>query len=60
MIVKDFWKCCISNAREDTDDDISWNDIEDDGNVRNECKEDEGTKCEDGDSDYLLVNVDRI
>ena len=43
--------CCISNARDDIDDNISWNDGEEDGNVRNECEEDEGTKCEDGDND---------
>jgi len=29
----------MSDARDDTDgDDILWNDSEDDGNVRNECK----------------------
>ena len=28
-----------------------WNDDKEDGNVRSECKEDEGTDCEDGDSD---------
>ena len=34
-----------------TDDDISWNDSEHDGDVRSECQEDEGTDCEDGHSD---------
>jgi hypothetical protein len=37
VIVKGFKKCCISNAM--------------DGDVRSERKEDEGTDCEDGDSD---------
>ena len=32
-------------------DDMLWNDIEKDGNVRTECEEDECTDCEDGDSD---------
>ena len=30
---------------------IIWNGTEEDGDVRNECEEDEGTDCEDGDSD---------
>jgi len=34
-----------------TDDDMLWNGSEEDGVVRSECKEDEGTDCEDGDSD---------
>jgi hypothetical protein len=28
-------------------DGMSWNDSDKDGNVRNECEEDEGTGCED-------------
>jgi len=44
-------KCCISNAVDETDDDMLWNGSEKDGNFRSECEEDEGTKCEDGDSD---------
>jgi hypothetical protein len=28
-----------------------WNSSEEDGNVRSVCEEDEGTDCEDGDSD---------
>ena len=36
-------KCCISNAVNETDDDRLWNGSEEDGNVRGECKEDEGT-----------------
>jgi hypothetical protein len=35
--VKGFEKCCISS--------------EEDGDVRSECEEDEGTDCEDGDTD---------
>jgi hypothetical protein len=30
---------------------MMWNDSEEEGNVRNVCEEDEGTECEDGDSD---------
>jgi hypothetical protein len=51
LIVKGFEKCYISNAVNETDDDMLWNGIEEDGNVRSECEEDEGTECEDGDSD---------
>jgi len=32
--VKGFKKCCISNTRVETDD-MLWNNIEEDGNVRN-------------------------
>ena len=46
-----FKKCCISNAMDETDDDMLWNGSEEDGNVRSECEQDEGTDCEDGDSD---------
>jgi len=48
--VKGFKKCCISNATDETDD-MLWNTSEEDGNVRSECEEDEGTDCADGDSD---------
>jgi len=34
-----------------TDDDMLWNGSEENGNVRSVCEEDEGTVCEDGDSD---------
>ena len=34
-----------------TDDDLLWNGTEEDGVVRSECEEDEGTDCEDWDSD---------
>ena len=32
-------------------DDMLWYDSEEDGNVRSECEEDEGTDCKDGDID---------
>jgi hypothetical protein len=31
--------------------DTLWNGIKEDGSVRSECEEGEGTACEDGDSD---------
>ena len=30
-----------------------WNEREEDGDVRSECEEREGTACEDGDSDTV-------
>ena len=48
--MKGFKKCCISNAVDETDD-MLWNGSEEDGNVSSECEQDEGTDCEDGDSD---------
>jgi hypothetical protein len=51
VTVKGFEKCCVSNEKDGTDDDMLWNGSEEDGNVRSECEEDEGTDCEDGDSD---------
>jgi hypothetical protein len=50
VIVKGFKKNCISNVVDGTDD-VLWNCGEEDGNVRIEREEDEGTDCEDGDSD---------
>jgi hypothetical protein len=50
MIVKGCRKCCISNALDETVDDMLWNGSED-GDGRNECEEDEGTDYGDGDSD---------
>jgi hypothetical protein len=35
----------------DGTDDMLWNGSEEDGNVRSECEEDEGTNYEDGGSD---------
>jgi hypothetical protein len=52
VTVKGFTVCCVSsNAMDETVDDMLWYGSEEDGNVRNECEEDEGTDCEDGDSD---------
>ena len=48
---KVFKNCCISNAVDETDDDMLWNGSEEDGNVRSECEEVEGTDYEDGHSD---------
>jgi hypothetical protein len=33
--------------------DMLWNGKEEDGNVMSECEKDEGTDCEDGDSDTV-------
>ena len=49
--MKGFKKCCVSNEMDGTDSDMLWNGSEEDGNVRSEREEDEGTDCEDGDSD---------
>ena len=43
VIVKGCKKCCISNVVGDTDGYMFWNGREEDGNVRSECEEDEGT-----------------
>ena len=48
--MKGFKKCCISNGM-DRIDDMFWNGSEEDGNVRSEHEKDEGTVCDDGDSD---------
>ena len=46
--MRGFKKCCISSAMDETDD-MLWNGSEEDGDVRGECGEDEGTDCEGGD-----------
>jgi len=52
VTAKGFKTCCISNAVDETDDDdMLWNGSEEDGDVSSECEQDEGTDCEDGDSD---------
>jgi hypothetical protein len=51
VIVKGFKKCCVSTTVDKTGDDMLWNDSQKDGNVGSECEEDEGTDCEDADSD---------
>ena len=43
-------KCCIPNAV-DGNDGMLWNGSEEGRNGTSECEEDEGTDCEDGDSD---------
>ena len=48
---EEFKKCCISRAVDETDNDMLWNDSKEDGNVRSECEEDEGTGC-DSDTDW--------
>jgi hypothetical protein len=47
MSAKGFKKCYISNAMHGTNDDRLWNGSEEDGDVRSQCEEDEGTDCED-------------
>jgi hypothetical protein len=51
VIVKAFKMCCTSSAVDGTDDDTLWNGRVEEGDVRNEREKDEGTDCEDGDSD---------
>jgi hypothetical protein len=51
VTVKGFKKCCTSNGTDGTDDDVLWNGSEQYGVVRGESEGDEGTDCEDGDSD---------
>jgi hypothetical protein len=43
--VKGFKKHCISNVVDATNDNELWKFSEEDGNVRSECEEDEGTDC---------------
>ena len=42
---------CAGSSAVDGTDDVLWNGSEEDGNVRSEHEEDEGTNCDDGDSD---------
>ena len=49
--MKGFNMYSISSAVHETENDMLWNGSEEDGNVRDECQEDEGTHCEDGNSD---------
>ena len=51
VTVKDLNKSCTSNAMHEANDNILQNDNEKDGNVRSDREEDEGTDCEDADSD---------
>jgi hypothetical protein len=43
-----FKGCCTSSAVDETNDDMLWIDSVEDGNVRSECMEEEGSDCEDG------------
>jgi len=43
--------CGTTYQRTHGTDDVLWNGSEKDGNVRSECADDEGTDCDDGDSD---------
>jgi hypothetical protein len=58
VAVKGFNKYSISSAVHETDDDVLWNGSEEGGNVSVvwcgvECEKEEGTACEDRDSDTL-------
>jgi len=48
VAVKGFKKSYISNAAVGTDDDLMWDDIEEDGNVRSDREDDDG----DSDTDW--------
>jgi hypothetical protein len=50
LCVRGFGKCCIYSEMGETDDMLR-NGSEEDGKVRSECEEDEGTACEDRDRD---------
>jgi len=54
MIVKCFKKCCTCSAINETDGGMLSNGSEEERNVWSECEEDEGTDCEDGDSNTDL------
>jgi hypothetical protein len=45
VILKGFKKCCISNAVDENDDNVLWNDNEKVENM-SAFEEDEGTDCE--------------
>ena len=49
--MKGFNMRCISNAVDGTGDGMLWDGSAEDGDVRNEFVEDEGTDCADGDCD---------
>jgi hypothetical protein len=50
VTVKGFKKCFISNAMDETDDNVLWNGSEEDGNIRSEHEEDED----------MTVNVEMV
>ena len=45
MTVKGFQKYCTSSAVDETDYGLLWNGSEEDGDVKSEYEEDEGTDC---------------
>jgi len=47
-----FKKYFLSNAVQETDDAMLWNNSEEEGDV-SECEEDEGTDCEGGERDTV-------
>jgi hypothetical protein len=51
VILNSFKKRCVSIAMDGTEEDMLLNNSGEDGNVRSECEEDNGTDCEGGDSD---------
>jgi hypothetical protein len=51
VTVKGFNKCCISNAKDGTNDDTLWNDMEGMGMLGVSVRKNEDSDCEDGDSD---------
>ena len=52
MISKGFKKkCCLSNAVDETYEEMLWDGSEEGGHVRSEGEEGEDTNCKDGDSD---------
>ena len=62
MTVRGSKKCCISNAADETDGGMLWNNREVDGNIRSECEGGEGTDCAEGDSETVtwLVKAGRM
>jgi len=49
--VKGLKMCCLSTVMNRADNDMLWNSIEEEGNIRNECEKYKGTNSEDEDSD---------
>jgi len=54
VTVKAFKKCCVSSAVYRTDGGMLWNGSGKDADVRSECEEDEGSDCQDGDSERKI------
>jgi len=47
VTVKGLKRCCAPSVVDGTDE-MLWNGIKEDGKVGIQCKEDEGTRCQDG------------